>query len=54
MKISYRATAEDDSGGKNHYLPIPERKKILAFFLDIAFCYFYTFGNCNIRVADSM
>jgi hypothetical protein len=29
-------------------------QKILAFFLDIVFSYFYTFGNCNTRVADSM
>jgi hypothetical protein len=33
---------------------ISQDKKILAFFLDIAFSYFYTFGNCNTRVADSM
>jgi hypothetical protein len=33
---------------------ISQDQKILAFFLDIVFSYFYTFGNCNTRVADSM
>jgi hypothetical protein len=47
------ARSEDETDTLKE-ISIPAETKILAFFLDIVFSYFYTFGNCSTRAADSM